>query len=51
MLLSEYLQANVQFKRALVQLEDIRGRERVPVDTMVQLHYDLGSVNYRLQDY
>jgi hypothetical protein len=51
MLLSEYLQANVQLKRALIQLEDIRTRESLPVTTLVQLHYDLGSVNYRLQDF
>ena len=51
MLQSEYLQANVQLKRSLIQLEDIQKREKLPTETLVQLHYDLGSVNYRLQDY
>lgn len=51
MIQSEYLQAKVQLKRALVRLLDLQKAEKIPYELIVDVYYDIGSVNYRLQDY
>lgn len=51
MLESEYLQAKVQFKRALIRLMDLQRTEKIFHENLVNVHYDLGSVSYKLQDY
>ena len=51
LILSDYLQAKVQLKRALIRLIDMAKEEKIPYETTVEVHYDLGSVNYKLKDY
>lgn len=51
MIESEYLQAKVQLKRALVRLTDLEKVEKIQYEMIVEAHYDLGSVNYKMQDY
>jgi tetratricopeptide (TPR) repeat protein len=48
---SEYLQAKVQLKRALIRLLDLQKSEKVLYETIVDVYYNLGSVDYKLQDY
>lgn len=48
---SDYLQAKVQLKRALIRLLDMQKTEKLSYELIVEVHYDLGSVSYKLQDY
>ena len=35
----------------MIRLLDLEKSEKIPYETIVEVHYDLGSVNYKLQDY